>query len=122
MLVSVLASADNLNVSTKYPVVTNYSYVLGPYNMSFDLMGIGDLEPTIREAEAFQAEKSDGVRYELSLKDKITNESADIEIFRYRNPVAKYLLTSDYQNSGFFGQRVPMDSSLHVRICPQDSL
>src|SRR5512137_946702 len=102
LLMVSLASADNENASVNYPAVTNHSYVVGPYTLSFDLIGIRDLEPTIKGAEAFQAERSDGVRYELSLKDKTTNESVDIGILRYRNPAAESSVTDDYRTGDFW--------------------
>jgi len=102
LLIVSMASADNENASVNYPVVTNHSYVVGPYTLSFDLIGIRDLEPTIWSAEAFQTERSDGVRYELSLKDKTTNESVDIGILRYRNPAAKSSVTDDYRTGDFW--------------------
>jgi len=81
MLLSMIAFAD--------PIITKQSYVMGPYNISFDLIGIRDIEPSIKVAEAFQVEISDGVRYELSLSDNNTEESVDIGILRYKQPVAK---------------------------------
>jgi hypothetical protein len=66
------------------------------------MIGVRDLEPTIKGGEAFQDEKSDGVRYELSLMDKTTNESVDIGIRRYTNPVASISVTDDYRTGDYW--------------------
>jgi hypothetical protein len=105
LILSLLTIVFSLSASAENPVVTSHYYVMGPYNISFDLLGIRDLEPSIREPEEFQARISDGIRYDLILEDKNSDESIEIQILKYNNPIAKDASNSaDYESANYLAE------------------
>ena len=75
--------------SNQGPVITHESYTAGPYNFSFDLIGVRDLSVDISELNHFTSPKCSGIRCCLSLKDLNTEETLGLQIVRYDEPRAR---------------------------------
>lgn len=71
------------------PVVQNQTHAIGPYNISFDLIGVRDLNSHQHIPEKFEAKLSSGINFNLVLEDNNTGESLQVQILEYDNPVAK---------------------------------
>lgn len=71
------------------PIVSKQSYAVGPYNVSFDLLGCRDLTASAPKSEEFEAKASPGIRHELSLKDNYTGEAIEFQILKYDRPIAR---------------------------------
>jgi hypothetical protein len=78
-----------LNCASAEPAASNQTHAIGPYNISFDLIGVRNLESIQMTPEKFEVKISPSIRFVLYLNDKITNESLEFQIVKYDKPVAK---------------------------------